>query len=152
MNIIPLLTATCCAILIFIVGAYERIYRMPKWFAHPPESFGLITPQAKKSTVFWIPAQLLFIISLITAIITNWKYPEVRWYLISAFACFAVVAGLTGGYFVREILAFAKMPATTPLTPALEKRAAQWLKWTTARNVLQAVSLGLLIIALTKTQ
>jgi hypothetical protein len=60
------------------------------------------------------------------------------------------VAALSGAYFVKEILAFSKMSATTPLTPALKKRAQTWLKWTTVRNVLQAISLGLLVVALTK--
>ena len=152
MNIISLETATGCAVLIFIVGGYERFYRIPKWFENPPQSFGLITPQTKKSTVFWIPVQTLFIAALIIAIITNWKYADVRIYLLLALSCFLAVAGLTGAYFVKEILTFSKMPATTPLTSELKKRAQTWLKWTTIRNVLQAVSLGLLIVALTKSK
>jgi hypothetical protein len=152
MNIISLETATGCAVLIFIVGGYERMYRMPKWFENPPQSFGLITHQTKKSTVFWIPVQLLFIVALIIAIITNWKYADVRIYLMLALGCFVAVAVLTGVYFVKEILTFSKVPATTPLTPALKKRAQQWLRWTTVRNVIQAVSLGLLIVALTKSK
>jgi hypothetical protein len=150
MNIISLEAATGCAVLIFIVGGYERFYRIPKWFENPPQSFGLIAPQSKKSTVFWIPVQVIFIVALTIAIIADWKYADVRIYLLLALACFLAVAGLTGGYFVKEILAFSKMPATTPLTAELKKRAQQWLKWTTIRNVIQAVSLVLLVIALTK--
>jgi hypothetical protein len=71
---ISLAAATGCAVLIFIAGGYERFYRIPKWFENPPQSFGLIAPQTKKSTVFWIPVQALFLIALITAIITNWGY------------------------------------------------------------------------------
>ncbi|MDB5109361.1 MAG: hypothetical protein JWR67_475 [Mucilaginibacter sp.] len=152
MNIISLSTAIGCAVLIFIVGSYERIYRMPKWFENPPQSFGLIAPQTKKATIFWIPVQLLFIVALIIAIITNWELRDVRLYLILALGCFIAVAALTGAYFVKEILIFSKMPATTPATPQLQKRAQQWLKWTTVRNVLQAVSLGLLVVALTKSK
>ena len=152
MNIISLETAAGCAVLIFVVGGYERFYRIPKWFENPPQSFGLIAPQTKNSTVFWIPVQVLFIVALIIAIITNWKYADVRIYLLLALACFLAVAGLTGAYFVKEILTFSKMPATTPLTSALKKRAQTWLKWTTVRNVIQAVSLGLLVVALTKSK
>lgn len=152
MNIISLETATGCAVLIFIVGGYERFYRIPKWFENPPQSFGLIATQTKKSTVFWIPVQALFIAALIISIITNWKYADVRIYLLLALGCFLAVAGLTGTYFVKEILTFSKMPATTPLTSGLKKRAQTWLKWTTVRNVIQAVSLGLLVVALTKSK
>jgi uncharacterized membrane protein len=151
MNIISLLIATACAVLIFIVGSYERIYRMPTWFANPPHSFGLIAPQTKKSTIFWIPVQLLFIVALIIAIVTNWQSADVRSYLILALICFLAVAALTGAYFVKEILIFSKIPATTPLTAELQLRAQQWLRWTTIRNVLQVVSLGLLVTALIKS-
>jgi hypothetical protein len=121
MNIISLETATGCAVLIFIGGGYERICRMPKWFENPPQSFGLIAPQTKKATLFWIPVQLLFIVSLMIAIITNWELSDVRLYLILALGCFVAIAALTGVYFVKEILTFSKMPATAPLTSALKK-------------------------------
>ena len=152
MNIISLETAVGCAVLILIVGGYERIYRIPKWFENPPHSFGLIAIQTKKSTVFWIPVQVLFIVALITAIITNWQFENVRIYLLAALGCFVAVAALTGAYFVKEILTFSKMPETTPLTPQLKKRAQNWLKWTTVRNVLQAASLVFLVVALTKSK
>jgi len=94
--------------------------------------------------------QLLFTISFIVTLITNWKLPEVRPYLILSLVCFLTVGASSGVYFVKEILTFSKMPATTPATLQLRLRANRWLKWTTIRNVLQFVSLVLLLIALDK--
>lgn len=150
MNIISLWAAIVFAVVIFIAGSYERIYRIPKWFQNPPQSFGLIAPQTKRSSRFWIPVQLLFTISFIVTLITNWKLPEVRPYLILSLVCFLTVGASSGVFFVKEILIFSKMPATTPATPQLRLRANRWLKWTTTRNVLQFISLVLLLIVLNK--
>jgi hypothetical protein len=74
-----------------------------------------------------------------------------RLYFIIAFACFLLVVISTVAYFLKEILAFSKMPATTPVTPALQQRADQWLRLTTFRNILQFISLVMLLIALSKS-
>lgn len=150
MNIIWLGAATWFAVIIFIAGSYERIYRIPTWFENPPQSFALIRPQTKTSTRFWIPVQILFILSFIGALITNWSDEAIRFYLIVAVICFVAVVALTGAYFVKEILTFSNMPANTPLTPQLKTRASRWLKWTTSRNVLQFVSMVMLVTALLK--
>lgn len=148
MNTIALWTATILATLIFIAGSYERLFRMPKWFENPPRSFGLITQQTKSSSKFWIPLQILFLLSFITTLITNWTLPAVRFYLLFTLVSFLLVVIPTATYFVREILAFAKMPADTPATPDLLKRSKTWLTWTTSRNLLQLISLLTLIMAL----
>lgn len=148
MSIISLWAANVLAVVIFIAGSYERIYRIPKWFENPPQSFGRIALQTKTSSRFWIPVQVLFIVSFIATLVTNWQRAVVHVYLIVALVCFLGVAISSGAYFVKEILVFSKMPADTPATPELRRRAERWLRWTTIRNVLQFASLVMLIITL----
>ena len=52
-----------------VVGLYQRIFEMPKWFANPPSSFELIRKQSKRSRTFWLPLSALLMISLIGALI-----------------------------------------------------------------------------------
>lgn len=151
MNTFSLVAATIMAGVIAIAGGYERAFNMPKWFANPPVSFSLINKQSKNAQLFWIPVQILFIVSFIIATITNWQFIAMRLYLIIAFACFLLVVISTVAYFLKEILAFSKMPAITPVTPVLQQRADQWLRLTTFRNILQFISLVMLVIALSKS-
>lgn len=148
MHLVSLWIATITAAVVFLAGCWERIFRMPHWFANPPQSFALIAPQTKHSARFWIPLQLLFLVSFITALITNWSIEQVRPYLLMALACFLLVTIPTATYFVKEIIAFSKMTAETPRTPALLKRSQRWIQWTTSRNILQCCSLILLAWAL----
>ncbi|SJZ73295.1 hypothetical protein SAMN04488128_1011385 [Chitinophaga eiseniae] len=148
MHLLSLWTATLTAAIVFLAGSWERIFRMPHWFADPPHSFSLIAPQTKQSARFWIPLQLLFLLSFITALVTNWSQPQVRPYLLLALVSFLLVTIPTATYFVKEIIAFSKMTPDTPCTPELLRRSSRWIRWTTSRNVLQFISLILLIWAL----
>src|SRR6187431_1241058 len=72
-----------------IVGTYQRIVEMPKWFSNPPVSFELIRKQSKKARLFWITVSVLFMISICTALILNWQYMETRVHIIGAIICFS---------------------------------------------------------------
>ncbi|NML40814.1 hypothetical protein HHL17_26695 [Chitinophaga sp. G-6-1-13] len=148
MHLLSLWTATIAAAIVFLAGSWERIFRMPHWFADPPRSFALIAPQTKHSARFWIPLQLTFLGSFITALITNWPQPQVRPYLLMALVCFMAVTIPTATYFVKEIIAFSKMTEDTPRTPELLKRSRTWIVWTTSRNILQFISFLLIVWAL----
>ncbi|GAB3551030.1 hypothetical protein [Spirosoma fluminis] len=61
---------------------------------------------------------------------------------------FLLVIILTASYYVREIMAFQRIPATAPATPELLKRANRWYQTTIIRNILQGVALGFMVWAL----
>ena len=121
----------------FIVGLYQRIFQMPKWFANPPSSFELIRKQSKTARAFWLPLSALLMVSLIGALILNWQSTNSRTHLFGALACFGLTGALSGIYFVREIIAFTKIPVDAPQTPELLRRTRLWLRWTSIRDVLQ---------------
>jgi len=140
MNEITLLISTILMWIAVIVGLYQRIFLMPKWFDDPPASFERIRRQSKTARTFWIPLSALFMISLITSLILNWGLPDIRNHIIGSLACFGLTGLLSGRYFVKEVLAFSRMPVDAPQTPELKKRTRFWLKWTTVRDVLQILA------------
>lgn len=140
MNEIILLAAVILMWIAVVAGTYQRIFKMPKWFEDPPASFERIRKQSKTAKMFWIPLSALFMISLIVSLVLNWEYSIVRNYIIASMACFGLTGALSGLYFVKEVLAFSSMPVDAPKTPELIRRTKFWLKWTTARDLLQLLA------------
>ena len=120
-----------------IAGTYQRIFEMPKWFSNPPVSFELIRKQSKKAKLFWIPLSTMFMISICSSLILNWQYRETRVHIIGAIICFGLTGALSGLFFVKEVIAFTKIPASEAQTPELMQRVNLWLRWTTIRDILQ---------------
>lgn len=137
MNYTILLIAVILIWIAVLAGTFRRIFEMPKWFANPPASFALIRKQSKKARAFWIPLSSLFMISICTALILNWQFADTRNHIIGSIICFGLTGLLSGIYFVKEVIAFTKMPANTPQTPQLLHRVKFWLRWTTIRDILQ---------------
>lgn len=140
MNTVVLLVAVVAMWIAVIAGTYQRIFKMPKWFEDPPASFERIRRQSKGAKLFWMPLSLVFIISLLISLILNWQYAIPRSYIIASLACFGLTGALSGLYFVKEVLAFSKMPVNAPQTPALLNRTRTWLRWTTVRDLLQLLA------------
>jgi hypothetical protein len=130
-----------------LVGLYQRIFRMPKWFANPPSSFELIRKQSKGAKIFWIPVSTLFMISVCFALIFNWRLPLVRSHLIFAIISYGLAGILSGMYFVKEVIAFTKMTVDAPSSPELHGRVKLWLRLTTIRDILQFLTTGFITVA-----
>ncbi|HYG14993.1 MAG TPA: hypothetical protein VEC12_04500 [Bacteroidia bacterium] len=118
-----------------LVGTAQRIFQMPQWFADPPASFELIRRQSKAARLFWIPLSVLFVLCASIALIDIWEQTTARNYVLMALAAYALAGVLSAMYFVKEIIAFSKMPPDGPKTGELLWRTRTWLRWTTVRNV-----------------
>ena len=147
MNVTILLIAMILMWIAVVVGTWQRIFQMPKWFSDPPASFELIRRQSKKAKSFWIPLSILFVICAGTSLILNWQYRGIRDHIIGGLGCYIITGILSGIYFVKEVLAFSKMPVDAPRTPELIKRTKRWLRWTTIRDLLQLSAAIFLTIA-----
>ena len=150
-NNIWLIAATSTLAVIFVAGIRERILNIPRWFSNPPSSFELIRQQAPAAQRFWIPLQIVFMITLISAFITNWKTYDIRLMLILGTTAFFIVIALTAAYYVKEIMAFSKMPVDAPVTNELLIRARRWYRTTISRNIIQGIALLLFILATIKS-
>jgi hypothetical protein len=147
MNTLYLLIAVVLIWVAVVVGTWQRFFQMPKWFADPPASFTLIRKQSKKAKMFWIPLSALFILFAGAALIFNWQYIQVRNYIMLGLASYALTGILSGMYFVREVIAFTKIPPDAPKTQELLWRTETWLRWTTIRDVLQLFAAIFLTLA-----
>jgi hypothetical protein len=147
MSHIFLLVAMVLSWIAVIAGTYQRIFEMPKWFANPPLSFELIRQQSRNSRRFWIPLSTLFMISVFTSLVLNWQLSLVRSHLIMAIVSFGLAGALSGIYFIKEIIAFTKIPVDAPSTPELLGRVKFWLKWTSLRDILQFLTATFITIA-----
>ncbi|MFL5811380.1 MAG: hypothetical protein ACJ749_17790 [Flavisolibacter sp.] len=137
MNYVSLFMAMVLIWIAVIAGLYQRILKMPKWFANPPASFELIRRQSKKARAFWILLSFLFIISAVTAWFLNTQSEDVRKHILGGVICFGLSGLLSAIYFVKEVIAFTRIPMDASQTPGLLKRTSTWLRWTSIRNVLQ---------------
>jgi hypothetical protein len=144
-----LLIASILMWIAVVVGLYQRIFEMPKWFADPPVSFELIRKQSKSARAFWIPLSALFMISLGIALILNWQNTFVRNYILATLACYGLTGILSGIYFVKEVIAFTKIPVDAQQSPELMARVKFWLRWTSIRDLLQILAAVFVTMAYT---
>lgn len=147
---ISLVIATLMLGVIFVAGVRERVVNIPQWFADPPASFELIRKQAPAATRFWIPVQIIFLVALVLAFISNWKHHDVRLMMIFGTAAFLFVIVLTAAYYVKEVMAFSKMPVDAPITEDLLRRVNTWFRTTIIRNIIQGVALVFFVVAVIK--
>lgn len=147
MDYILLVAALILMWIAVFVGTYQRIFQMPKWFSNPPASFELIRKQSKRARIFWIPLSALFMTAICISLILNWQQPDVRNYLMLSISCFGLTGALSGIYFVKEVIAFTKIPVDAAATPELIDRITFWLRWTTVRDVLQFLAAIFVTIA-----
>lgn len=122
MNHTALLVAMILMWIAVIVGTYQRIFEMPKWFSNPPASFELIRKQSKKARSFWIPLSILIIIAICTSAILYWQDFDLRIHILGGLLCFVLTGIVSTVYFVREVVAFSQIPAEAPQTPELIQR------------------------------
>ncbi|MCW3108440.1 MAG: hypothetical protein JWQ09_2946 [Segetibacter sp.] len=147
MNTTFLLIATILTWIAVIAKLYQRFFEMSKRFENPPSSVELIRKQDKRARAFWLPLSALIVIFLIGALILNRKSVGVRIHIFGALVCFGLAGVLNGIYFVKEIIAFTKIPVDAPQTPELLRRTRLWLKWTIVRDVLQVFAALFVTIA-----
>src|SRR3982751_4408377 len=117
MNYVSLFMAMVLIWIAVIAGLYQRIFKMPKWFANPPASFELIRRQSKKARAFWILLSFLFIISAVTAWFLNTQSEDVRKHILGGVICFGLSGLLSAIYFVKEVIAFTRIPTDASQTP-----------------------------------
>src|SRR4051812_4018179 len=126
----PLLMASLAALLsaIGVGGAfYEALVIDTAW----PKNPSLIQPQrgGVLRTRFWIPAHVALELTLIAAIALNWSSSHARFFLLSAFACQAMMRIWSFMDFIPKALAFERIPPES----VSESAARTW----TARSLMR---------------
>jgi hypothetical protein len=130
-------------------GLYEQIVLTPLWSASPPSSFAIIQPGTGVPLQrFWIPVHAAITIFLILSLFLTWRQIEVRRLLLIGLGSYIVMRVWSGLYFIREMLAFQKVPLDSPPSAELSARVASWSFWTWFREPLDIISFVCFLLAL----
>src|SRR2546426_4324662 len=92
-------------------GLYEHIVLTPLWSASPPSSFSIMqrgtgVPLQR----FWIPVHAAITIFMLLAVFLTWGDVTVRCLLLVGLASYIIMRVWSGLFFIREMLAFQKVP------------------------------------------
>jgi hypothetical protein len=130
-------------------GLYEHIVLTPLWKKSPPASFSVI--QANTGVPlqrFWIPVHIAITVFVIVALVLTWGDVAARRLLLIGLGSYIVMRVWSGLYFIREMLAFQKIPLDAPPSTELSARVANWTFWTWFREPLDVVSFFCFLLAL----
>ena len=137
-------------------GLYEHIVLTPIWSASQPASFSIIqrgtgVPLQR----FWIPVHAAISIFILVTLFLTWNDITVRRLLLIGLASYIVMRIWSGLFFIREMLAFQKIPLDSAPSTELSARAtelsarvARWTYWTWFREPLDVISFLYFLLAL----
>ena len=130
-------------------GLYEHIVLTPLWSRSPPSSFAIIqhgtgVPLQR----FWIPVHAAITVFILLALFLAWSDVTARWLLLIALASYVVMRVWSGVFFIREMLAFQRIPVDSPPSAELSARVAWWTYWTWFREPLDIISFLCSLLAL----
>ena len=116
-------------------GLYEHIVLTPIWSASPPSSFSVIqrgtgVPLQR----FWIPVHTAITIFIVLTLFLTWNDVTVRRLLLIGVASYMIMRVWSALFFIREMLAFQKIPPDSSPSPDLSARVARWTYWTWFRG------------------
>ncbi|SRR6266498_263705 len=130
-------------------GLYEHIVLTPLWSKSPPSSFAIIQPGTGVPLQrFWIPVHAAITIFILSSLFLTWNDGMVSRLLLIALGSYVVMRVWSAVFFIREMLAFQKVPLGSAPSPELSARVARWTYWTWFREPLDVVSFGCSLLAL----
>jgi hypothetical protein len=130
-------------------GLYEHIVLTPLWSRALPSSFAIIQHGTGVSLQrFWIPVHAAITVFILLALFLAWSDVTARWLLLIALASYVVMRVWRGIFFIREMLAFPRIPVDSPPSAELSARVARWTYWTWFRESLDILSFLCSLLAL----
>jgi hypothetical protein len=130
-------------------GLFEHIVLVPLWSKSPPSSFSIIQPETGVPLQnFWIPVHAAITLFVITSLILTWKEKKVRSLLLIGLGSYIVMRVWSFIFFIREMLAFQKVPLDSSPSPELSARVASWIHWTWLREPLDIITFLCFLLAL----
>jgi hypothetical protein len=130
-------------------GLYEHIVVTPLWSASPPSSFSIIQPGTGVPLQrFWIPVHAAITIFILLTLFLTWNDNTVRRLLLIGLVSYVIMRVWSGLFFIREMLAFQKIPLDSAPSPELSARVARWTYWSWFREPLDIISFLCSLLAL----
>ena len=130
-------------------GLYEHIVLTPLWSKSPPASFAIIQPGTGVPLQrFWTPVHAAITVCMLLALFLTWRDVTILRLLLIALASYGIMRVWSGLFFIREMLAFQKIPLDAAPSAALSARVARWTYWTWFREPLDIISCLCTLLAL----
>ena len=122
-------------------GLYEYSVVDPAWPRRPE----LIQPArgGVSRRMFWIPAHVAFEVALLASLVAVWSRPEVRGWLLVAFASHAAMRIWSAFDFIPKALAFERANAAG----ITEAEARRWVRRSLWRLPLDLITCGAMLCA-----
>jgi hypothetical protein len=131
--------------------AYSHLVFFPVYLSDLPGSAVVVNgPYALSETAFWFIIHPLLIISLVAALVLNWKSASRRRLIAISFVVYVVMLLISVFYFIPELVLFKNSPQST--VPATEwlARGRRWQRLSWLRGLAVYIAFVPLLIALTK--
>src|SRR5687767_11612518 len=131
--------------------AYSHLVYFPVYLSALPDSAVVVRgPYGLHEAIFWMTVHPLLILSLIVALVLNWKAKSRRKLILISFVIYFVVLVITQIYFLPELGAFERSPESNVLRSEWIARGRRWQTLSWIRGAVMYASILPLLLALTK--
>ncbi|HEY8188529.1 MAG TPA: hypothetical protein VIF64_20840 [Pyrinomonadaceae bacterium] len=131
--------------------AYSHLVFFPVYLSDLPQSAVLVNgPYALSETAFWVIIHPLLIVSLVAALVLNWKSSSRRRLIAISFGVYVVLLLISLFYFAPELVLFKHSPESTIPAADWLARGRRWQRLSWLRGLAIYVATIPLLMALTK--
>jgi len=132
--------------------AYSHLVYFPVYLSALPDSAAMVNgPYGLHESIFWLTVHPLLILSLIIALVLNWKFKPRRKLILISFVIYFVMLVITQVYFLPELMAFERSPESSISPAEWLARGQRWQRLSWIRGAVMYVGILPLLLALTKT-
>ena len=131
--------------------AYSHLVYFPVYLSALPDSAVVVNgPYGLREGIFWMTIHPLLILSLIAALVLNWKNKSRRKLILITFGIYFLVLVVTQIYFLPELAAFGKSPGSNVSPSEWLARGQRWQRLSWIRGAIMYAGILPLLLALTK--
>ena len=131
---------------------YSHIVFLPVYLSNLPDSAVVVNgTYGLREAPFWMMIHPLLILSLIAALVLNWKFQARRKLILISFGIYFVVIVVTSIYFVPELIAFEQSPQSNLPSAQWLARGELWQQLSLIRGAIMFIAILPLLFSLTKS-
>ncbi|HEX8735969.1 MAG TPA: hypothetical protein VF721_11645 [Pyrinomonadaceae bacterium] len=131
---------------------YSHLVYFPVYLSDLPGSAVVVTGKyGLREARFWMTIHPLLILSLIGAVVLNWKLKARRKLILLSFAAYIVVLTVSFLYFVPELMAFERSAESNLTAAEWLARGNRWQYLSWMRGAVCFIFFVPLLVALTKS-
>jgi hypothetical protein len=131
--------------------AYSHLVYFPVYLSALPDSAVLVNgTYGLNEGIFWMIVHPLLILSLIIALVMNWKSRPRRKLILISFVIYILVLIVSSLYFIPELVAFKHSPESNLSSAGWLGRGQRWQRLSWIRGTTMYTGILPLLLALTK--